>query len=301
MFKMKSLFSIVAIFSLALVSCTERIPEKQMPDVDNGVITMIKATVNPLELQGVPGVGEYSWNETHTIGIYGTAAGENECYLPVKTTLGSSEAQFYGNEVGGDMTIYMPYVKGGSQAALNGRVTVPAQQNYYADPLEHFMYNSTFLSTARVGEVQFDYHAGLLQIQLHYNIENITSVSVSVGNLTTDGSYDDYLVGDIATDDDTETFLVNGSNRLVISNFPEGVNSTVENPVTIWAVLAPGVYENLVIEMAHANGYTSTPVEGPFVVEKCALTEKVCHAKEIKYDNGIGDFEGESGQFNPLN
>ena len=109
MFKMKSLFSIVAIFSLALVSCTERIPEKQMPDVDNGVITMIKATVNPLELQGVPGVGEYSWNETHTIGIYGTAAGENECYLPVKTTLGSSEAQFYGNEVGGDMTIYMPF------------------------------------------------------------------------------------------------------------------------------------------------------------------------------------------------
>ena len=301
MFKMKSLFCIVAVFSLALVSCTERIPEKSMPDVDNGVITMIKASVEPLQLEGVPGVGNYKWNETHTIGIYGTAAGENACYLPVKTTLGSNEAQFFGNEVGGDMTIYMPYVSGGSEAALSGRVPVPTQQNYYADALEHFMYNSTFLASARVGEVQFGYHAGLVKIELHYNTENITSVAVTVGNIDATGRYDDYLAGDIATDDDTEEYLVNGKNRIVVSNFPEGVNSTIENPLTVWAVLAPGVYENLVIEMANADGFTSTPVKGPFVVEKCALCETVCAAKEIKYDNGVGDFEGESGEFNPLN
>ena len=301
MFKMKSLFSIVAIFSLALVSCTERIPESQMPDVDNGVITMITASVEPLELKGVPGVGNYQWNETHTIGIYGTAVGENECYLPVNTTLGGSEAQFFGNEVGGDMTIYMPYVSGGSEAACSGRVTVPVAQNYYADALDHFMYNSTFLATARVGEVTFGYNAGLLKIALKYDIENVKSVAVMVGNLTTDGTYDDYLAGDIAVDADTEQFLVNGSNRLVVSNIPEGLNSTIAEPATVWAVLAPGVYQNLVIEITNEAGTTATPVEGPFVVEKCALCEKVCVAEEKKYDNGVGDFEGENGEFNPLN
>jgi hypothetical protein len=40
---------------------------------------------------------------------------------------------------------------------------------------------------------------------------------------------------------------------------------------------------------------------GHLVVEKCALCEKVCVAEEKKYDNGVGDFEGENGEFNPLN
>ena len=40
MLKMKSALSIVAIFSLALGSCVKHIPEKEMPNVDNGAITM---------------------------------------------------------------------------------------------------------------------------------------------------------------------------------------------------------------------------------------------------------------------
>ena len=117
MLKMKSALYIVAIFSLALVSCTERLPESKLPG-DNGsdVITMIKATVAPLELKGYPGVGNYSWNNSHIIGIYGTGAGSNEQYLPVQSTLGASEAFFFGNEVGGDLTIYMPYLEGGIPA-----------------------------------------------------------------------------------------------------------------------------------------------------------------------------------------
>ena len=301
MFKMKSVLCIVAIFSLALVSCVERIPEKEMPNVDNGVITMIKASVEPLQLKGAAGVGNFSWKETHNIGIYGTTIGENECYLPVKSTIGDNEAYFFGNAVGGNMTIYMPYVSSGSPAALDGRVTIPAQQQFYANEFDHLMYNSTFLAETKSDVATFDYHAGLVKVELHYDIPNITEVSVLVGNVTADGGYNDYCVGDLAVDKYAEEYLVNGSNQATVTGFPEGTNTTVAQPLTVWVALAPGTYENFVVEISNAEMTISTPVKGPFVVEKCAIAENVCDAKEVKYDNGIGDFEGENGEFNPVN
>ena len=300
MFKMKSVLCIVAIFSLALVSCVERIPEKEMPNVDNGVITMVKATVEPLTLKGATGVGNYSWNETHTIGIYGTTIGKNECYLPVKSTIGDNEAYFFGNAVGGNMTVYMPYVSAGSTAALDGRVTIPAQQNYYATPFDHLMYNSTFLAETKSDVVTFDYHAGLVKVELHYDIPNVTEVSVLVGNVTANGGYDDYCVGDVAVDKYAEEYLVNGSNQVTVKGFPEGFNTTIAQPLTVWVALAPGTYENFVVEISNAETTITTPVKGPFEVEAKAITEHVCEAKEVKYDNGIGDFEGENGEFNPV-
>ena len=301
MFKMKSLLCIVAIFSLALVSCVERIPEKEMPNVDNGVITMVKATVEPLSLKGATATGHYSWNETHTIGIYGTTAGENECYLPVKSTIGDNEAYFFGNTVGGDMTIYMPYVSAGSPAALDGRVTVPVEQKYYASELDHLMYNSTFFAESKSEEVTFDYHAGLVKVELRYNMENVSEVTVWVGNITADGGYDDYCAGDIAVDNYAEEYLVNGSNHVTVKGFPAGTNTTVDNPLVVWAAMAPGTYENFVVEITYGNTTISTPVKGPFVVEKCAIAENVVEAQEVKYDNGVGDFDGEQGEFNPQN
>ena len=301
MFKMKSVLCIVAIFSLALVSCTERIPEKEMPNVDNGVITMIQATVEPLTLKGATGTGNFVWNEAHNIGIYGTTIGENECYLPVKSTIGDNEAYFFGNAVGGNMTIYMPYVSSGSPAALDGRVTIPAQQQFYANEFDHLMYNSTFLAETKSDVATFDYHAGLVKVELHYDIPNITEVSVLVGNVTADGGYNDYCVGDLAVDKYAEEYLVNGSNQATVIGFPEGTNTTVAQPLTVWVALAPGTYENFVVEISNAEMTISTPVKGPFVVEKCAIADNVCDAKEVKYDNGIGDFEGENGEFNPVN
>jgi hypothetical protein len=262
---------------------------------------MVKATVEPLTLKGATGVGNYSWNETHTIGIYGTTRGENECYLPVKSTVGDNEAYFFGNAVGGNMTIYMPYVSAGSPAALDGRVTIPAEQKYYANEFDHLMYNSTFLAETKSDVVSFDYHAGLVKVELHYDISNITEVSVNVGTVTADGGYDDYCVGDVAVDKYAEEFLVNGSSQVVVKGFPGGTNTTIAQPLTVWVALAPGTYENFVVEIANAETTISTPVKGPFVVEKCAIAENVAVAQEVKLDNGVGDFEGENGEFNPVN
>ena len=73
MLKMKSALSIVAIFSLALVSCVQRLPEVEQPNVDNGAITMVKATVKPLSIEGLSGTGTYKWDGSLALGIYGTS------------------------------------------------------------------------------------------------------------------------------------------------------------------------------------------------------------------------------------
>lgn len=301
MFKMKSALYILAIFSLALVSCTERIPETTMPDVDNGAITMIKATVEPLSLEGIDGVGIYKWNDTHSLGIYGTAKGENECYTPVKSTTGDNEAYFYGNVVGGDLTIYMPYNAEGSENALTGRVAVPAIQNYYADPFDHLMYNSTLLATALTSEVTFAHYAGLVKLELQFDINDITSVALQVGNVTLDGGYDENLAGDLSVQEDAELPLINGVNRIVIENFPEGIDTTIAQPLTLWAALAPGSYENLVVEISNAEATIAAPVKGPFVVNRRGVCEHTCVAKKVEHNNSTDDFESEEGEFNPKN
>ena len=299
MSKMKSLLCIVAVFSLALVSCTERLPESTLPD-DNGsdVITMIKATVAPLTLKGYPGVGNFSWNKDHIIGIYGTGAGVNERYLPVQSTIGDSEAFFFGNEVGGDLTVYMPYLESGIPAGKEGRVTVPAVQQYYASPFDHLMYNSELLAYVVGSEVNFGFHAGLVKVVIEYDVENISSVKMLVGKTSADGDYDNYCVGDLSITTDVEQMLVNGSNTLTVSNFPEGLGSTINNPLTLWAAMAPGVYDSFVVEIASATGTIAAAVRGPFVVEKCAVASKPVVAKKLDQDNGVGDYEGEDGKFN---
>lgn len=302
MFKMKSLLCIVAMFSLALVSCTETLPEKELPN-DNGsdVITMIKATVEPLHLKGHDAVGNYSWNNDHKIGIYGTSKGVNERYLPVRSTTGDNEAFFFGNEVGGDLTVYMPYLSEGIPAGKEGRVSIPAKQQFYADPCDHLMYNSEFLANVVGDEVTFGYHSGLLQIDVQYDIQNIVAVKLLVGNISASSEFSDYCVGDIAITTDVETILTNGIAEMSVVGFPEGTHSEISNPLTLYAALAPGVYEGFVVEVSNATETFSAPVKGPFVVETCGLAEKVCVAKKVENDNNIPDFEGENGEFNPLN
>jgi hypothetical protein len=159
------------------------------------------------------------------------------------------------------------------------------------------MYNSEFLAYVTGNEVNFGFHAGLVKIVIEYDIENVTSVNVLVGNVSKDGDYNDYCVGDLSITTDVEQMLVNGASELTVAGIPNGVNSTIANPLVVWAAMAPGVYENFVVEISNGDITIAAPVEGPFVVEKCAVSKAVV-AKKIDHDNGVGDFEGEDGSFN---
>lgn len=297
MLKMKSALSIVAIFSLALVSCVQRLPEVVQPNVDNGAITMVKATVKPLSIEGLSGTRTYKWDGSLALGIYGTSGGANECYLPVKSTAGSNESYFYGNVVAGDLTIYSPYSKEGGERALEGRLEIPAVQNYYADPFDHVMYNSAFLGTTQSAEVEFDFYTGLVKILVAYDIQDIASVKVLVGNLHE--GYNEYLAGELSVIDGLIDVDHNPSSNITISNFGEGVNSTIANPLVVWASVAPGIYENFVVEITNKENVTiSAPVAGPFEVRSCAVASKECVAKKVDHNNGVDDMLPEDGSFN---
>ncbi len=301
MCKMKSALYIVAIFSFALVACTERLPEKPSPSVDNGAITMVKATVNPLQLEGADGgVATYVWGESHNLGIYGSA-GVNEYYRIVKSTTGDSEAYFYGNAVDGDLTIYMPHSIEGGAKALEGRVKVRAEQNYYASALEHMMYNSTFLATTKTNEVAFDYYSGILKLSIVHNMNDVSNVKVMVANVSRDAAFSEYIAGYLPLEgyEAGITEQENGVTTVNIGNFPEGVNSTEEAPLTVWVALAPGTYENFLVQVANKDGYAvNIPVSGPFVVERCKISEQVCEVKMSDKNYGPDHFVGEEGNFN---
>ena len=268
-----------------------------MPNDTNGAVTMVKAIVKPLTLEGVAGEGLYKWDGLNAIGINGTSKGVNERYLPVQSTIGSNETYFYGNEVAGDLTIYMPYSVDGGIRADEGRVVVPAEQQYYNDPFEHLMYNSTLLGVTSNEEVEFDFHAGLAKILVKYDVQNIVSVKVMVGNLHE--GYNDYLAGELSTIDGLIDVEHNPLSAVTINNFGEGVNSTIENPLVVWAALAPGIYENFVIEITDSNNVTiSAPVAGPFEVSRCAVASKVCVAEKVDHNNGVDDMLPEDGNFN---
>ena len=299
MCKMKSALYIVAIFSFALVACTERIPETPMPNVNNGAITMVKASVNPLVLEGADGVGTYSWGEAKTLGIYGSA-GVNEKYRIVKSTAGDSEAYFYGNVVDGDLTIYMPHSIEGGIKALDGRVQVLAEQNYYASALDHLMYNSTFLATTSTNEVVFDYYAGVVKLSISHKMSNISYVNVLVANGNVDEGYNGYLAGYLPLKGyEFGIDQANGVDNITIRNFPEGIDATVEAPVTAWIALAPGTYQNFLVQVGSSDGSAMNfPVAGPFVVERCKISDKVCEVKKVDHNNTMPDFGSEPGDFN---
>jgi hypothetical protein len=297
MLKMKSALSIVAIFSLALGSCVKHIPEKEMPNVDNGAITMVKASVKPLTVEGLSETGYYKWDGVLALGIYGTSRGLNECYLPVKSTAGSSEAYFYGNEVAGDLTIYAPYSKEGGEKALEYRVDIPAVQKYYANPLDHMMYNSSFLGITRNNEIEFDYHAGLVKILIKYDIAEVKSVKVLVGNIHE--GYSNYIAGELDVLDGLLDAKHNPSDAILINNFGEGVGASIAEPLVVWAIAAPGIYENFVVEITDKNDATiSSPVAGPFEVSRTTLASKECVAKKNDHNNGVDDMLPEDGEFN---
>ena len=315
MLKMKSALYIVAIFALALVSCVNRVPVAQMPDADTGAITMIKATVKPLELEGVSGTGIYEWSEEHNIGIYSEKS-VNERYVPVKTTTGSNEAYFYGNTVSGVLRVYMPYSSEGikdfnDELEENDypRVTVPAEQKFYADAFNHLMYNSTFYATSTKRDVEFGFYAGLLKVNLVYDVENVASVSVVIPNIVdkeNEAKYSKYCAGDLDITEESEPLLVanSGKSQITVSGF-ENASSSVAEPLTVWVAMIPGLYENLMVDIwdgsynaAGQKTIISLPVQGPFEVLPLSATAE-CNAKKSDLNFGVGDnFGSEEGEFN---
>lgn len=292
--KMKSALYISVIAALFLASCTERLPESQVPEIQNDYTTVISAAVNPLSIEGVSGAGEFVWNESHTLGVNGSVMGRDQLYVPVKSTIGTSEALFYGGAVKGEFTVYAPYSTDGAKAALLARVVVPTEQNYYADPLEYLMYNSCFYATTTVETVKFDYYTGLLKINLKHNLTGIKGLKVTVANLNETGC-NEGVAGYLAVGE-SEQPLVNPQPTIHVGNYEAGLNSSVSSPLAVYVSVAPGKYGNFVVEVETEEFTIAMPVKGPFVVRPLAITEFT--AEKVDHNFDVDDFETENGTFN---
>ena len=291
---MKSALYISVISALMLASCTERLPEPQVPEVKNDATTVLSVSVDPLSIEGVSGTGEYTWAGTHTLGVSGSELGVNQLYVPVKSTIGTSEALFYGGAVKGEFTVYAPYSEKGAQAALDARVVIPTEQNYYAEPMEYLMYNSCFYAKSTTESVKFDYHTGLLKIFLQEDLTNIKGLKVMVANLNETGC-NEGVAGFLAVGE-SETPLTNPEPAIHVGNYAEGLSSSKDAPLAVYVAVAPGKYGNFVVEV-ETEAYTiAMPVRGPFTVAPLAITDVT--AKKVDYDFDVDDFESENGTFN---
>lgn len=292
---MRSALYISVISALVLASCTKRLPEPQTPDVVNDATTVLSASVETLAMTGVSGAGEFIWNETHTLGVSGSELGANCKYVPVKSTIGLSEALFYGGAVKGEFTVYAPYSTDGAVAALDARVVIPTEQNYYAEALDYLMYNSCFYAKTTTESVKFNYHAGLLRINLAHALEDIQHVKVTVANLQETGC-NEGVAGHYATTADAEQPLTNPQPSVTVRNYDETLVSSEASPLAVYVLVAPGKYGNFVVEVGTKAFTIAMPVKGPFVVEPLSITELT--AKKVDHNFDVDDFEGEEGEFN---
>ena len=294
--KMRSALYISVISALVLASCVKRLPDVQEPTIVNDATTVLSASVASLVIEGVSGTKDYVWNADHTLGVSGSLLGKDLCYVPVKATIQSetSEALFYGGAVKGEFTVYAPYSNDGAKAALEARVVVPTQQNYYAEPLDYLANNSCFYAKTTTESVMFDYYTGLLRIALKHNLENIKGLKVTVANLNETGC-NEGVAGYLAVGESNQP-LSNPMPSVEVRNFADGLSSTEESPLLVYVSVAPGKYGNFVVEVETEAFTIAMPVKGPFVVTPLAITDVT--AVKVDHSFDVDDFEQENGTFN---
>ena len=275
-----------------MVACSETLSKIEDPEVVNKHTTMVTAEVEPLVFAGLDDVSTYVWGASDRIGLYGSAKGNNSRYDLISTTEGEVTGRFYGESVAGEISAYFPYSKKGCPTLLDNRQPIANVQNYNASAIDHIYAHTIFIGTAADTHIVLSHNMGLLKITIPFEVKGIEKVRVSVKNLNE--GYDTALTGNVALLDSTTPLVEMASNYVEIPGVP-CLDTSAEAPVTLWALVAPGRYENFMVQLSGEGWMMNKPVKGPFVVERAKV--KNCVVEDIKYDFGVGGFDNESGSF----
>ena len=295
---MKTAIYVTTMLAFALVSCSELLKETPDPEVEVKQTTMVTAEVEPIVFEGLDEVLEYTWAASDRIGIYGSVKGVNSRYDLLSSTIDATVGTFYGETVAGEFLAYYPYSKSGYAPLLEYRQTLPAVQNYHASAIEHLRNTISFVGMAVEEHFVLTHNVGLLHITAPMEMKGIETARFTVRNIN-DG-YDTNIVGDVAFVDGIEPVVAKASQVVTIVNIG-GQDSSEEAPVSLWAIVAPGKYENLVFAFSGTDAEgrpwaKSKPVKGPFVVERAKVTE--CKVEDINYNYGTPGFDYEGDSFN---
>ena len=292
---MRTVLRISILLAFCLVSCTKPLPEVQEPEVSTNAVSKVTVTFPQITLEGSSESYDFVWNANTYIGAYGSVKGSNEKYAATTETVGLSTAEFYGDAIEGNLTLYIPYSNKGDKAVAEGRLEIPAVQAYEANPMDMLRNNIKYIgiATSENPEATFGYEAGLLKLQLNVRTTSVESVSVNIKTLNAQN--DAHPAGWYSLFESVTPRMTNASDKITVS-YIGGLNSTPTAPLTVWAVAAPGKYENVIVSVVDGDKVVDSYVKGPFVVEKCKVTNVVVTAD--RYGYGVSDFEAENGEYN---
>lgn len=271
-------FSLLIALTAILSACTTRLALPQDPaDIEGGdVVSVIYASVQPLILADeggviIPGEMQWTWPEQAVLGVYGSEKGSNEPYRIRSSYEGtSSEAVFYGPEVAGSLSAYMPWKKEGAEYAQNGKAGIPPVQKSYDNPYENILNNLEMAATAEGARLVFGWPAGLARISCNISTKGRKILSVRLTSPDAD--------------------LCSGGKSVVVEGI--GLPASVESPVTFHAVLLPGVYSGIMATMLLEDGKSvSRPLAGDIRIESCTVSDASVSDETFGYGNS--DLEGE--------
>lgn len=292
---MRTVLRISILLAFCLVSCTKPLPEVVEPEITTNAVSKITVTFPELTIEGVAESYEFEWDANTYIGAYGSVQGSNEKYAATTETVGLSTAEFYGDAIEGNLTLYIPYSNKGDKAVAEGRLEIPVVQTYNADPLNMLRNTIKYIgvATSENPQAEFGYEAGLLKIQLKVVASSVESVSAHVK--TTNANNDAHPCGWYSLFENVTPRMKYESDAVTVS-YINGLRATPSAPLTVWAVVAPGTYENIVVSVVDGQKVIDTFVKGPFVVEKCKVCDVVVTTD--RYGYGVNDFEAENGEYN---
>ncbi len=293
---MKRLYFTLLCVVLSLSGCVQ--PDSGVDTSATPGHTTIKATTAQLQLtlhnEVLVGSNDHIWSKSCYIGAFGSEGGKNAKYTLFNDYDGAVEGLFYGAELKGNIYAYYPYSKevtaDGSKVAL----AIPDTQTYNADLVSQFEQNSKILvAKSTDGNVALDHLYGCLGISIKGDF-TVQSIKLTSANQP--------LAGRVAFDfeNDMEASAVARSLYSLTLDCGEGVQTSEENPATLYVMLPPATYSTLSIEIATSAGVLTKQFNGSYTVKRVTAATS---EEEMSSGTIVADFTtltlGEQSEASP--
>ena len=270
---MKKIFSLfaIAVLGLTTVGCTENAVEEKpsVPTVDGVTMLVAKPEVFAIKCgqETSTEVESRTWTADAKIGVYGTTMGNNVEYKLFNSYEGAAEGAFYGKEVQGEIFAYYPYYAGSKRNGSQVTLMLPENQVYNADFGQQMTdYNPTLVAKATTGEVEFNYLAGALGVQVQGGAL-VKTIKVSSENSA--------LAGVVAVDFDRDydVVAVEESIKSVTLDCGEGVMTSLDEPTTFYVLVPPATYGDLSVTVTVDGGEFTKAIEGSYTIARLTAVD----------------------------
>ena len=243
---MKKISLIIMTASMLCWGCTKVIKDEGS-DIDTTGYTVLTAQIEDLELPGYdPSVA--LWSKDDKVVLFSNNHTEGVCWRVRMSSDGTDKAVFYGPLVTGQRIIgVFPYNHSLEYDGTSIICEVPGVQKYVSSnsATEHFLnYNPYVYGLVEDGEIDFKYACGLLEID--FDLAFPTAISSLIIS-----SQSQFLSGRMSYNGETLTGTGASSNTILLDF--DG-NSYMSDVLTVYVVIRPATYNDLVISISMADG-----------------------------------------------